>query len=113
VSLVQVQQGEPKRKIEDMKKIAKPITSFDEINSIEWRRGQNVPPVRHRYGGTSFNAVAKHAQENAGKFDGYIVLTDGECSSPGPSRLRRAWVIVPGRSLAFDPPKGDVVINMS
>jgi hypothetical protein len=31
VSLVQVQQGEPKRKIEDMKKIAKPITSFDEI----------------------------------------------------------------------------------
>ena len=88
-------------------------TSVDEKNSIEWRRGQNVPPVRHRYGGTSFNAVAKHAQENAGKFDGYIVLTDGECSSPGPSRLRRAWVIVPGRSLAFDPPKGDVVINMS
>jgi len=87
-------------------------TEVDEKNSVEWRRGQSIPPVRHRYGGTSFNAVAKHARDNSGKFDGYIVLTDGECSSPGPSRLRRAWVIVPGRSLAFDPPKGDIVIKM-
>jgi predicted metal-dependent peptidase len=87
-------------------------SQVDEKNSIEWRRGQSVPPIRHRYGGTNFNAVAKHAKENSGKFDGYIVLTDGECSSPGPSRMRRAWVIIPGRRLSFDPPKGDIVISM-
>jgi predicted metal-dependent peptidase len=87
-------------------------TKVDEDNSVEWKRGQRLPPIRHRYGGTSFHAVASHAEKNANKFDGYIVLTDGECSDPGPSRLRRAWVIIPGRSLMFKPHSNDVVVNM-
>ena len=41
-----------------------------------------------------------------------IILTDGECSDPGPSRKRRAWVIVPGRKLYFDPHASDTVIQM-
>ena len=87
-------------------------SEVDEASSFEWRRGQKKPAMRFRCGGTSFKAVAAHAEKNRGKFDAYIVLTDGEASDPGPSRMRRAWIIVPGRDLIFTPPKGDIVIKM-
>ena len=87
-------------------------STVDTDNEVAWRRGQKQPPRRWRTGGTNFDAVAKHAEENAHRFDGYIVLTDGECSDPGPSRMRRAWVIVPDRKLYFAPHPKDVVINM-
>ena len=88
-------------------------TSVDEENSIEWRKGRKVPPYRNRSGGTCFAAVQKHFDKNSERFDGMIVLTDGECYDPGPSRKRRAWVIVPNRKLYFDPHPSDIVINMS
>tara|TARA_R110001583_G_scaffold12612_1_gene55782 strand:- start:4752 stop:6050 length:1299 start_codon:yes stop_codon:yes gene_type:complete len=87
-------------------------SSVDTDNETKWRRGQKFPPQRWRSGGTNFSAVAKHAEENKKRFDGYIVLTDGECSDPGASKMRRAWVIVPGRKLYFKPHPKDVVINM-
>ena len=87
-------------------------STVDTDNEVAWRRGQKLPPRRWRTGGTNFDAVAKHAEENAHRFDGYIVLTDGECSDPGPSRMRRAWVIVPDRKLYFAPHPKDVVISM-
>jgi len=87
-------------------------STVDVDNEIKWRRGSKVPPQRWRSGGTNFNAVAKHADENKHRFDGYIVLTDGECSDPGPSKMRRAWVIVPDRKLYFDAHPKDLVINM-
>ena len=87
-------------------------TSVDEENSIKWRKGQKTPPVRSRSGGTSFHVVQEHFHKNIDRFDGMIVLTDGECSDPGPSRKRRAWVIVPGRKLYFDPHGNDTVIQM-
>jgi len=87
-------------------------SEVDEENAFEWRRGKKRPAMRFRCGGTDFHAVARHAEKNRGKFDAYIVLTDGEAGDPGPSRMRRAWVIVPGRNLLFDTPPGDVVINM-
>ena len=87
-------------------------STVDVDNETPWRRGQKIPPQRWRSGGTNFDAVARHAEENKDRFDGYIVLTDGECSDPGPSRMRRAWVITPGRKLYFKPHPKDVVINM-
>jgi predicted metal-dependent peptidase len=87
-------------------------SSVDTENELEWRRGQKLPPRRWRSGGTNFDAVARHAEENSHRFDGYIVLTDGECSDPGPSRMRRAWVIVPGHKLYFTPHPKDTVIQM-
>jgi predicted metal-dependent peptidase len=87
-------------------------SSVDTDNEQKWRRGQKMPPRRWRTGGTNFNAVAEHAEENKHRFDGYIVLTDGECSDPGPSKMRRAWVIVPNRELYFKPHPKDQVINM-
>ncbi len=87
-------------------------SSVDEDSAFEWRRGQKKPAMRYRCGGTNFHAVAEHAEKNRGKFDAYIVLTDGEAADPGPSRMRRAWVIVPGRELLFSKPKGDILIKM-
>lgn len=86
--------------------------TVDEKNIMKWRKGQKPPPVRHRHGGTSFHAVEAHVKENLDKFDGHIILTDGEAADPGPSRLRRCWVILPGCKLLFKPHPRDVVVTM-
>ena len=86
--------------------------SVDEANEIVWKKGSRSKLTRFRCGGTNFHAVAKHAEANRARFDGYIVCTDGEAADPGPSRLRRAWVIVPGRELYFKKHKGDVLVQM-
>jgi|TARA_R110001583_G_scaffold73198_2_gene204041 predicted metal-dependent peptidase len=87
-------------------------TTVDVENAIKWRKGQKPPAVRSRSGGTSFHAAQEHFHNNLDRFDGMIILTDGECSDPGPSRKRRAWVIVPGRRLYFDPHANDTLIQM-
>lgn len=87
-------------------------SSVDTENEFTWKRGQKSRLQRYRCGGTDFKAVAKHAEANKHRFDGYIVMTDGEAADPGPSRLRRAWVIIPGRELLFEKPKGDTVVQM-
>tara|TARA_Y100000296_G_scaffold70888_1_gene85883 strand:- start:101 stop:499 length:399 start_codon:yes stop_codon:yes gene_type:complete len=86
--------------------------SIDEENAVEWRKGQRVPPKRTRCGGTSFHAVETHVKEKGGKFDGHIILTDGEAGDPGPSVQRRCWVIIPGRELMFSPHPNDIVVRM-
>ena len=30
-----------------------------------------------------------------------LILTDGECSAPIPSRIKRGWVLGPNQKLAF------------
>ena len=86
--------------------------SVDTENAVQWKRGKNVPPQRHRYGGTSFSAVKNHFDEEGRGFDGHIILTDGEAADPGPSRRRRCWVLLPGCKLYFDPHPGDIVVTM-
>ena len=86
--------------------------NVDEENAFVWKRGQKINPARTRAGGTSFQAVQNHFDENREKFDGLIILTDGEASDPGPSRYRRCWVVLPGRRLLFDPHSNDVVVQM-
>ena len=68
---------------------------------------------RTRCGGTDFEAPTRHANKNKSRFDGYLILTDGECYEPTtPNRLKRGWVITPGRKLYFEPSKRDFVIRM-
>jgi predicted metal-dependent peptidase len=86
--------------------------SVDEKNSLEWRKGQTLPPVRTRSGGTSFHPIEKHVRENLQNFDGHIILTDGEAADPGPSRQRRCWVLLPNTKLIFKPHRNDIVITM-
>ena len=70
----------------------------DEDSRTEWKKCR-IPPVhRTRYGGTSFNAVAAHAEAHKSEMDGYLILTDGYAPDPGPSRIKRGWVITPNGS---------------
>jgi len=87
-------------------------TSVDEKSEASWRKGKTPSAHRTRCGGTCFRAPSEHANKNSSRFDGYIILTDGEASDPGPSRLKRGWVIIPDRELFFKPSNRDFVINM-
>jgi predicted metal-dependent peptidase len=86
--------------------------TVDEANIFEWKKGQKKPPVRFRSGGTSFIAVNEYVKKNRGLFDGVIICTDGEAENPGPSPVRRAWILVPGTKLLFPPSAGDIVVSM-
>ncbi len=70
-------------------------TEVDEKSETVWRGGRTPAPHRTRCGGTCFKAPSRHAEKNKHRFDGYIILTDGYAPDPGPSRLRRGWVITP------------------
>ena len=71
-------------------------TEVDESSEAVWRRGNTPEASRTRCGGTCFKAPTVHANKNRHRFDGYLILTDGFAGSPGPSKLRRGWVITTG-----------------
>ena len=88
-------------------------TEVDESSERVWRGNKAPGMQRTRCGGTDFEAPTLHANKNKAKFDGYLILTDGECSEPKtPNRLKRGWVITPGRQLYFDAPRRDFKIQM-
>jgi len=73
-------------------------TEVDEASKTEWKKGRTPPVHRTRYGGTDFKCVAEHAEAHSSHMDGYLVLTDGYAPDPGPSRIKRGWVITPNGS---------------
>jgi len=81
----------------------------------EYKRRRFKMPPRERAGGTDFQAAADHGDDlcRKGVVNGYMIMSDGECSKPTPSRYRRGWVIVPGRQLLFTPDQKDLVIQMT
>lgn len=87
-------------------------TEVDEKSERVWTKNKTPGLERTRCGGTDFKAASAHANKNKHRFDGYLILTDGECSDPGPSGLKRGWVIVPDRKLHFTPSSRDFVIKM-
>ena len=86
--------------------------TVDEANKFEWKKGKKQDPIRFRSGGTSFIAVNEYVKKNRDLFDGIIICTDGEAEDPGPSPVRRCWVLVPGTKLIFPATPGDVVVSM-
>ena len=82
---------------------------------VEFRRRRFKMPARTRCGGTDFQVAADHGDElcRSGKVNGYLILSDGECYKPKPSRYRRGYLIVPGRKLMFDPDAKDFAIQMT
>ena len=86
-------------------------TAVDEKSEEVWRKGKTPQAHRTRCGGTCFTAPSVHANKNSKRFDGYLILTDGYAADPGPSRLRRGWVITPGGQYSFGKSK-DFVINL-
>jgi len=87
-------------------------TDVDLDSETTWKKGRTPAAHRTRCGGTNFKCVTDHANKNSSRFDGYLILTDGEASDPGPSKLKRGWVLVPGQKLYFEASKRDFVISM-
>ena len=87
-------------------------TAVDESSETKWKKGKTPQVHRTRSGGTCFDCVTTHANKNRNRFDGYIIITDGEAAQPKPSRLKRCWLVVPGRKLIFTPSNRDFVAKM-
>lgn len=87
-------------------------TEVDEKSGFEWRKGQKKEAIRYRSGGTSFTAVNDFVKKHRGEMDGVIICTDGAAEDPGPSPIRRAWVLVPGTKLAFKSHSTDIEVFM-
>ena len=87
-------------------------TSVDVESETSWKRGRTPEASRTRCGGTDFECVTKHANANKHRFDGYLIITDGEAPKPSTSHLKRGWLIVPNRNLMFDADNSDFVIGM-
>ena len=87
-------------------------TQVDEKSMMKWRKGTNPKQLRTRGGGTDFQAVTDYVNDpkNRGRWDGYIIMTDGECSKPTSSRVKRAWIIVSGEKLLFE--TDELVVQM-
>ena len=89
------------------KRVSVTILPFDCAASgediTEWRRGTNPVMGRVKGGGTDFNAPTAFVNDpkNRGKWDGMLILTDGECGAPISSRIKRGWVLGPGCKLPF------------
>ena len=87
-------------------------TAVDEKSEALWKKGRTPQAHRTRSGGTCFDCVTKHANKNRGRFDGYIIITDGEAPKPKPSKVKRCWLVVPGRKLTFSADRRDFVAKM-
>lgn len=95
------------------------VVPFDHTVAVNdrftWKRGSRPSLKRVRGGGTSFEAAIAYANDprNRGKWEGVIMLTDGECSQPQPCRMKLAYVIAPGHKLYFPKRDNEVVVEMS
>ena len=69
----------------------------------EWKKGTRPKLNRVRGGGTNFDAPTNFVNDpkNRGKWDGLLIMTDGMAPKPGPSRLKRGWVLGQGCKLDF------------
>ena len=77
---------------------------LDPKDVFEWKKGTNPKLQRVRGGGTDFNAPTKFVNDpkNRGKWDGLLVLTDGEAPMPDTSRVKRGWCLSKGHKLMFE-----------
>lgn len=96
------------------------IYKFDtQVNVKEgflWKQGKKVDLKRTQIGGTCFVAPTKHGCDPKNKFDGYIIFTDGIAPDPGPSRVKRGWLLTKDGSLFCGNGKNykkDIVIKLN
>jgi predicted metal-dependent peptidase len=88
-------------------------TEVDTKSERTLKKGRQVNLTRTRCGGTDFRCVQDHANKNSGRFDGYLVLTDGFAPDPGGrNKMKRGWVIVPTGQLQFSKSNRDFLIPM-
>lgn len=75
----------------------------DAKDAWTWKKGQRVGPQREKCGGTDFNAPTKvfNDHKNAGRWDGMLIMTDGQAPKPISSRMKRGWILGKGCKLEF------------
>jgi predicted metal-dependent peptidase len=75
----------------------------DEKDLFEWKKGTNPALKRVRGGGTDFNAPTQliNDPKRRGRWDGILIMTDGEAPAPTSSRVKRGWVLSKGHKLIF------------
>jgi len=87
-------------------------TKVDLKSETVWKKSKTPKAHRTRCGGTCFECVTEHANKNKGRFDGMIIITDGEAAKPKPSKMKRLYLLVPGSKLLFTPDNNDSVSKM-
>ena len=70
--------------------------TVDEDNITEHKKGHIYKLERTRSGGTNFDAPTDWVNQNAQKFDGFIIATDMCAPQPGPSLVPRLWLTIEG-----------------
>lgn len=90
------------------KRVGVELIPFDcDINIRDlkvWKKGQKIEAVRERMGGTDFNAPTNlfNDPKNRGRWDGLLIMTDGEAPAPGGCRGKRGWVLGKGCNTHFE-----------
>ena len=76
----------------------------NEKDIFSWKKGQRPDLKRVKCGGTDFDApnAIVNDPKNRGRWDGHIVLTDGQAPQPTSSRIKRAWILGKGQKLYFN-----------
>jgi len=98
------------------RKIEIDILPFDCYANIKdvwtWHKGENVPPVREKCGGTDFNAPSKvfNDPKNMGRWDGMLIMTDGCAPKPVATRQKRGWIL--GKDCRMNFETDELVINL-
>lgn len=87
----------------------------DPADVVRVNKGQFPKKVmtRTRGGGTDFNAPTRvfNDPKNRGRWDGLLILTDGEAPAPEPCRGKRGWVLAKGCNLMFPSPELQIFID--
>lgn len=78
-----------------------------------WRKGTQCPKGRQHCGGTNFDAPTDVLNDvrNRGRWDGCLIVTDGEAPEPKSSRIKRGWVLPPNQKLHFSSNELQVFID--
>lgn len=78
----------------------------------EWEPGTTPSFSRVKCGGTNFTPVTEfiNSDDNRGRFDLMIVLTDGGAAKPVASRIPRLWVLPEGCKLWFETDEKSIFI---
>jgi hypothetical protein len=82
-------------------------------DAFEWDRGGAPNLKRTKNGGTNFDAPTDvvNSAEARGKWDGMLIMTDGQAPKPGSSRIKRGWVLGKGCKLYEDVPELQVNLD--
>jgi predicted metal-dependent peptidase len=77
--------------------------SADARDIFKWKRGTNPKLTRTKAGGTNFSAATEvfNDPKNRGRWDGLMILTDGEAPAPVSCRGKRGWILGKGQKLHF------------